>query len=104
MIDIPVQARRDRRAAARSPILNPFAERVVRTITESCVVRLVLIGERSLRRAVREFVDHSHREPHHQGLGNQLILPPTSPVPPHGSIHCRQRLGGMLTYYYRPAA
>ena len=92
------------RLPARSPNLNAFAERFVRTIKESCVERLVLIGEGSLRRSVREFVDHYHHERNHQGLGNQLILPPATPGQPHGPIHCRQRLGGMLKYYYRPAA
>ena len=33
-------------------------------------------------------------ERNHQGLGNQLILPPATPGRPHGPIHCRQRLGG----------
>ncbi len=92
------------RLPARSPNLNTFAERFVRTIKESCVERLVLIGEGSLRRSVREFVDHYHHERNHQGLGNQLILPPATPGQPHGPIHCRQRLGGMLKYYYRSAA
>ena len=62
-----------------------------------------MIGERSLRRAVFEFVAHYHHERNHQGLDNQLILPPATPGRPHGPIRCRHRLGGMLTYYYRPA-
>ena len=60
------------RLPARSPNLNAFAERFVRTIKESCVERFVLIGERSLRRAVFEFVAHYHHERNHQGLDNQL--------------------------------
>ncbi len=92
------------RLPARSPSLNAFAERFVRTIKESCLERLLLIGEGSLHRAIREFVDHYHHERNHQGLGNQLILPPPAPGRPHGPIRCRQRLGGMLKYYYRPAA
>ena len=91
------------RLPARSPNLNAFAERFVRTIKESCVERFVLIGERSLRRAVFEFVAHYHHERNHQGLDNQLILPPATPGRPHGPIRCRHRLGGMLKYYYRPA-
>ena len=60
------------RLPARSPNLNAFAERFIRTIKESCLERLVLIGEGSLRRAIREFVDHYHHERNHQGLSNQL--------------------------------
>ena len=92
------------RLPPRSPNLNAFAERFIRTIKESCLERLLLIGEGLLRRAIREFVDHYHHERNHQGLGNRLILPPPGPVQPRGPISCRQRLGGMLKYYYRPAA
>jgi len=53
------------RLPVRSPNLNAFAERFVRTIKESCVERLVLVGEGSLRRVVGEFVDHYHHERNH---------------------------------------
>ena len=76
----------------------------MRTIKESCLERLILIGEGSLRRAVREFVEHYHHERNHQGLGNRLILSPATPGSRDGPIKCRQRLGGMLKYYYRHAA
>jgi hypothetical protein len=64
---------------------------------------MIFIGEGSLRRAIREFVVHYHRERNHQGLGNQLIL--SEPTESHdGPLACRQRLGGLLRYYHRPAA
>jgi putative transposase len=87
----------------QSPNLNAYAERFVRSIKESCLDRLILIGENSLRTGVREFVVHYLRERHHQGLGNRLIFPDTSPPDNKGSIQCRDRLGGMLKYYYRAA-
>jgi len=87
----------------RSPNLNAHAERFVRTIKESCLDRLILCGEGSLRKAVREFVVHYHRERNHQGLGNQLIAPEINLVHGHGAIQRRQRLGGMLNYYHRAA-
>jgi len=92
------------RLPARSPNLNAYAERFVRTIKESCVDRLILVGEGSLRRAVREFADHYHHERNHQGLGNRLIVPLAEQPNPDGSIVCRERLGGLLKYYHRPAA
>jgi transposase InsO family protein len=63
------------RLPPKSPNLNAFAERFVRSIKESCLDRLILCGEASLRRAVREFVAHYHRERNHQGLDNALIFP-----------------------------
>jgi transposase InsO family protein len=88
----------------RSPNLNAHAERFVRTIKESCLERMILFGEGSLRKAIHEFVEHYQRKRNHQGLGNQLIIEDESGVGSTGAIQCRQRLGGMLNYYYREAA
>ena len=88
----------------RSPNLNAHAERFVRTIKESCLERMILFGEGSLRKAVHEFVVHYHRERNHQGLGNRLIIEEEPHASSMGAIQCRQRLGGMLNYYYRQAA
>jgi hypothetical protein len=83
-----------------SPNLNA---RFVRSIKESCLERLILFGEASLRKATHEFVEHYHRERNHQGLGNRLIIEEASCSGSHGGIQRRQRLGGMLNYYYRQA-
>ena len=47
----------------------------MRSIKESCLERLVLFGETSLRTAVQNFVAHYHSERNHQGLDNHLIQP-----------------------------
>ena len=52
----------------RSPNLNAYAERFVRTIKESCLERMILFGEGSLRKAIHEFSQHYHHERNHQGL------------------------------------
>jgi putative transposase len=92
------------RLPPRSPNLNAYAERFVRTIKESCLERMILFGEGSLRKAIHEFVVHYHRERNHQGLSNCLILPAVSHIGNRGTIRRRRRLGGMLNYYYRQAA
>src|SRR6516225_8681836 len=53
----------------RSPNLNAHAERLVRTIKESCLERMILFGEGSVQKAIHEFVLHYHHERNHQGLG-----------------------------------
>lgn len=58
---------------ARSPNLNAYAERFVRSIKEECLSKIIPIGERHLRLAVEEFAEHYHLERNHQGLGNRLI-------------------------------
>jgi len=88
----------------RAPNLNAHAERFVRTIKETCLERVILFGEGSLRKAVGEFVAHYHGERNHQGLNNQRIMKDKLCVAGGAAIQRRQRLGGMLNYYYRQAA
>src|ERR1700693_3539653 len=92
------------RLPPRSPNLNAHAERFVRTIKESCLERMILFGEESLRTAISDFVAHYHTERNHQGLANRLISPETGHLTNSGLVQRRQRLGGMLNYYYRSAA
>jgi transposase InsO family protein len=87
----------------RSPNLNAHAERFVRSIKESCLERLILFGESPLRTAVQSFVVHYHLERNHQGLGNRLIQPDAEHLTNTGAVQRRERLGGMLNYYYRAA-
>ena len=54
----------------RAPNLNAHAERFVRTIKETCLERLILFGEGSLRKAIHDFGLHYHHERNHQGLDN----------------------------------
>lgn len=88
---------------ARSPNLNSFAERFVRSTKEECVERMILFGEGSLRHALENFVAHYHAERNHQGKENSLLCPsPGDRVGTRdGPIRCRQRLGGLLRFYHR---
>jgi transposase InsO family protein len=92
------------RLPPHSPNLNAYAERCVRTIKESYLNRMILLGEGSLRRAVREFEVHYHHERNHQGLGNVLIFPASVHPRSDDRVACRERLGGLLKYYHRTAA
>jgi putative transposase len=87
----------------RSPNLNAFAERFVRSIKEECLDRMIFFGEDSLRSAIREYLAHYHAERNHQGLANTLIEPIPEPKS-SGTVQRKQRLGGTLSYYYREAA
>ena len=92
------------RLPARSPNLNAYAERFVRSIREECLDRIIFIGEEALRRAVEEFVVHYNGERNHPSLDNKIIQPEPAEFPCSGRIRCRKRLGGLLNYYYREAA
>ena len=92
------------RLPPRSPKLNAYAERFVRSIKESCLDRMILLGESSLPRAGVQCVPHYHAERNHQGLENKIIQPEFPVFPSEGAVCCRKRLGGLLRYYYREAA
>ena len=89
----------------RSPNLNAYAERWVRSVKEECLSRLILFGEASLCHVLNEYVDHYHQERNHQGKGNVVLFPVVSQdLERKGSIQCHERLGGLLQYYTREAA
>ena len=88
----------------RSPNLNAYAERFVRTIKESCRERMIFFGEDALRNTIREFVAHYHLERNHQGLDNRLLTPMKTVSAPAGVVRKRERVGGLLNYYYREVA
>jgi transposase InsO family protein len=85
----------------RSPNLNAFAERWVRSIKNECLSKLILFSEASLRRTTTEFLKHYHHERNHQGKGNMPLFPaPDSPPSrPNSAITCHERLGGLLKFY-----
>ena len=89
---------------ARSPNLNAYAERWVRSVKEECLSKVILFGERSLRRALSNYLDHFHAERNHQGKGNVLLFPRANDRQREGPVRCRDRLGGLLRYYHREAA
>jgi hypothetical protein len=63
---------------------------------------MIMFGEQHLRRTIAEFVAHYHAERNHQGIGNELIQA-LERADGRGRVRRRQRLGGMLNYYYRAA-
>ncbi|MBC7925721.1 MAG: DDE-type integrase/transposase/recombinase [Bryobacteraceae bacterium] len=89
----------------RSPNLNAFAERWVRSVRQECLSKLILFGEGSLKRALTEFIEHYHVERNHQGKSNVLLFPrPDQLQDADGSsVSCKERLGGLLRYYCRAA-
>ena len=88
----------------KSPNLNAYMERWFRSLKSECLDRMIFFVQRSLERAVREYVKHYHGERNHQGLSNQLIEPDQDVGAVAGKIACRERLGDMLKYYHRRAA
>ena len=92
------------RLPPRSPNLNANIERFMRSLKEECLDRMIFFGEKSLQAATVSYVDHFLREPNHQGMDNRLLIPGREVGEKAGEVMCRERLGGLLRYYYRQAA
>jgi hypothetical protein len=94
-----------KRTTEHGPFSLPFLPfKSLQHNQESCLERLILFGESSLRTAIQNSLAHYHSERHHQGLGNRLIEPEPDHLANTGVVQRRERLGGMLNYYYRAAA
>jgi len=92
------------RLPARSPNLNAFAERWVRSVKQECLSKLILFSETSLKRVLADYLAHYHAERNHQGKQKALLFPAPADACPRGSpVVCKQRLGGLLKYYTRAA-
>jgi putative transposase len=93
------------RLPARSPNLNSYSERWIRSLRSECLSRIIPLGEKHLRETIASYLDHYHMERNHQGLGNRLIEPIAANTNAgQGRILRRQRVGGLLNYYHRKAA
>ena len=83
----------------RSPNLDAYAERFVRSIKHECLNHSIPLGQRFLRRVINEYLSHYHAERNHQGadIGNKLLFPDSRASPDRtGKVAERSRLGGLL--------
>jgi transposase InsO family protein len=92
------------RIPPKAPNCNPHVERFMLSLKRECLDKMVLFGQEALNRATREYLDHYHRERNHQGLEGKIIDAGPELGRMTGRIRSRERLGGMLRYYYREAA
>jgi transposase InsO family protein len=88
--------------AFQAPNMNAYAERFVKSIKSECLDQMIFLGRESLVRAIAEYVAHYHGERTHQGIGNVLIS--GTRTQSEGVVATKERLGGLLKYYYRSAA
>ena len=89
------------RTAVQAPNMNAFAERWVHSVRREFLSKMILFGERHLRRALRNYVDHYNADRPHQGLDNRLVTPRDGDPPNDGEVVADERLGGLLRSYRR---
>ena len=88
---------------ARSPNLNAFAERRVRSVREECLDQIIVLNERHLRYVLKEYVDYFTKRRPHQGL-KQEIPDRREGLRATGRVRSRPVLGGLINDCFREAA
>jgi putative transposase len=86
-----------------APNANAFAERWIRSVREECLDKVLIINQAHLRRVMREYIAFFNTARLHQGINQQIPVPPASRTA-RGPVRCRNGLGGILHDYYRDAA
>lgn len=92
------------RTPIRSPKVNAFAERFVRTARRECPDHILVLGKRHLERILSEYVMHYNKERPHRGLSLQTPEPKPMPKGAAGNVVRVARLGGLINEYHRKAA
>jgi hypothetical protein len=90
--------------ALRPRRVPAHAERWVLSVKVEYLSRIILFGERSLRRAMKDYIAHYHTERNHQGEDNMLLFHQISKTDHDKPVRCRDRLGELLRYYHQEAA
>ena len=91
------------RLPVRSPNLNGYAERWIRSLRQECLDRIIVLNQAHLQWVLREYLRYYNKRRPHQSLGH---LPPEAldAYPCEGTIVRRPVLGGLLNDYCRLAA
>lgn len=87
---------------ARSPDLNCYAERFLKSVKSECLDYLILSSVQQLEYALEQYLQYYHHERIHQSLGR--IIEPKHNLDEQADVQCIKRLGGLLKSYHRLAA
>ncbi len=89
--------------AYRAPLMNAVCERILGSARRECLDHVLVLGERHLRRVLREYVRYFNSARPHQRLQQRIPDPSAGPTAGTGLITATPVLGG-LHYSYRRAA
>jgi transposase InsO family protein len=90
--------------APRSPWQNGYCERIIGSIRRECLDHVIVLGEKHLRRVLKEYLAYYHESRTHLGL--EKDAPNSRPIqsPDVGPVSSHPVLGGLHHRYYREAA
>jgi putative transposase len=66
--------------------------------------KIIPFGERSLWRAMKDYIAHYHTERNHQGKNNLLLFHRVDKTDHDMPVRRLDRLSGLLQYYHQEAA
>ena len=83
---------------SRSPDLNCYAERFVKSVKSECLDHLILSSVKHLEYVVQQYCEYYHHERIHQSLDR--MIEPKHVIDDTAEIVCIERLGGLLKSYH----
>jgi putative transposase len=93
------------RTPVRTPVANSFVECYIGKAKRECLNHFFCISLDQLNYINRQWLAYYNNERPHQGvdIGNKVLRPGFKPTD-KGEIKREQRLGGVISWYYRDAA
>ncbi|MBU8870212.1 MAG: integrase core domain-containing protein [Gemmatimonadales bacterium] len=88
----------------RSPWQNGYCERIIGSIRREFLDHVILLGERHLRRVLKEYFAYYHRSRTHLGLEKDAPEPRAVQTHDVGAVASEPVLGGLHHRYHREAA
>jgi transposase InsO family protein len=90
--------------APRSPWQSPYVERLIGSIRRECLDHVIVLGEESLRRTLKSYIEYYHDSRCHLGLNKDSPTPREVQSPDKGRIVEIPKVGGLHHRYERRAA
>jgi len=87
---------------SRSPDLNCYAERFVKSVKSECLDHLILSSVKHLEYVIEQYSEYYHHERIHQSLDR--MIEPKHMIDNTAEIVCIERLGELLKSYHRLVA
>ena len=93
------------RTPVQAPRANAIAERWIGSARRECLDRMLIAGERQLRLALGEYIDHDNTQRPHRALDQNPPAGRTDPSTEEATARVLQRgqLGGLIHEYARVA-
>ena len=89
--------------APRAPWQNPYCERVIGSIRQDCLNRLIVLGEAHLYRILSDYFDYYHNSRPHLSLDRNSPIPREVEPRCQGKVVSIPQVGGLHHRYSRAA-